>query len=89
MHINHDALVDYFWKGATGVPMDVTKMQGQLTIEEAEAMQLDVLDRWCNRGESLGGWKVGLTSGSSRDAFGKGCAPVRSHPAQSHHQIGR
>ncbi len=75
MHINHEALVDYFWKGATGVPMDVAKLQGQLTIEEAEAMQLDILDRWCSRGESLGGWKVGLTSGSSRDAFGKGVRP--------------
>ncbi len=74
-HIHHDALVDYFWRGAAGSQLDVTKLKGQMTIEDAEAMQLEILDRWCTRGESLGGWKVGLTSGASRDAFGKGVRP--------------
>ena len=75
MHPDHSVLLEQFWRGAIGAPLDVTAMLGQLTIDDAEAIQLDILDRWCGRGESLGGWKVGLTSGSSRDAFGKGVRP--------------
>ena len=75
MHPEHVALFEHFWRGAAGSTIDVSALKGKLTIEQAEAIQLDILDRWCNSGESLGGWKIGLTSGSSRDAFGKGVRP--------------
>ena len=72
---DHSALFEHFWRGATGAPFDVAPLIGKLTIEDAEAIQLDILDRWCSRGESLGGWKIGMTSGSSRDLFGRGVRP--------------
>jgi len=75
MHNDHAMLLERFWRASTGAPFDVTALNGKLSIDDAEAIQLDVLDRWCTRGESLGGWKVGLTSGASRDAFGKGIRP--------------
>ncbi len=75
MHPHHAALLEHFWLGATGAPYQVAALSGQLTIEEAEAIQLDILGRWCSQGESLGGWKVGMTSGSSRDLFGRGVRP--------------
>ncbi len=75
MHIDHAVLLERFWRASTGAPFDVTPLNGKMTIDDAEAIQLDILDRWCSRGESLGGWKVGLTSGSSRDAFGKDVRP--------------
>jgi 2-keto-4-pentenoate hydratase len=75
MHNDHADLLERFWHASTGVLLDVTPLKGHLSIDDAQALQLDVLDRWCSRGESLGGWKVGLTSGTSRDAFGKGIRP--------------
>src|SRR4029453_4962408 len=68
-------LLERFWRASTGAPFDVTALNGKLSIDDAEAIQLDVLDRWGTRGEWLGGWKGGLTSGTSRDAFGKGIRP--------------
>src|SRR5262245_2353792 len=47
----------------------------QLGLEDALAIQLHVLDRFQAAGESLGGWKVGLTSGAARDRMGKGFRP--------------
>ena len=37
--------------------------------------QLDALERKLASGEALAGWKVGLTSGASRDAMGAGFRP--------------
>ena len=37
--------------------------------------QLEVLDGKLAAGESLGGWKVGLTSGAARDSMGAGFRP--------------
>ncbi|HET6471749.1 MAG TPA: fumarylacetoacetate hydrolase family protein [Pseudomonadales bacterium] len=75
MHEHHHALFEQFWRAAIGATLDVSAAYGKYSIDDALAVQLDILDRWCSRGESLGGWKVGLTSGSSRDAFGKGIRP--------------
>jgi 2-keto-4-pentenoate hydratase len=38
-------------------------------------VQLRVLDLWAASGESLAGWKVGLTSGKMRDSLGVGVRP--------------
>lgn len=39
------------------------------------AVQLAVLSRWTDAGESLGGWKVGLTSRGGRDSMGADFRP--------------
>ncbi len=75
MDPDHSILFEQFWRAATGIPLQGAGLSGKLTVQEAQAIQLQVLDRWCARGESLGGWKVGLTSGKSRDAFGPGVRP--------------
>jgi 2-keto-4-pentenoate hydratase len=67
--------VDVVWQGATEGHFDPSPLVDRLTMVEALEVQLEVLDRWRNRGERVGGWKVGLTSGRARDAFGVGVRP--------------
>jgi 2-keto-4-pentenoate hydratase len=67
--------VDLVWEGARHGHFDPAPMRGELSIADSLRVQLDVLERWCSRGERLGGWKVGLTSGRARDAFGLGVRP--------------
>lgn len=45
-------------------------MVGALTLDDALALQLAVLDDQIAGGESVGGWKVGLTSEASRQKLG-------------------
>ena len=47
----------------------------QPSADEGQALQFQLLDRWLNEGEELGGWKIGMTSGESRDALGVGVRP--------------
>ena len=57
------------------------------SIDEGQTICVELLDRLLAEGEHLGGWKLGLTSGRSRDAFGKGIRPFgfilegRIHPS--------
>ena len=44
-------------------------------LKQAQQRQLDRLAALEARGESVGGWKLGQTSGESRDAFGPGVRP--------------
>ena len=44
-------------------------------LDAALALQLRVLRRFEAKGERLGGWKVGLTSGKARDRMGKNVRP--------------
>ncbi len=44
-------------------------------IDEAQGQQAEALAALLSGGEQLAGWKTGLTSGDSRDAFGKGIRP--------------
>jgi 2-keto-4-pentenoate hydratase len=73
--INHDILIEHIWRGAIVRNLDATPMQGMTYLQDGQALQLDMLERYCVRGESLAGWKVGMTSGKSRDSFGKGVRP--------------
>jgi len=45
------------------------------SVDDAQQQQVEVLDRLLAGGEELAGWKAGLTSGDSRDAFGAGIRP--------------
>lgn len=49
--------------------------QVQFGLDEALELQLCVLGRFEAAGEKLGGWKVGLTSGTARDRMGKDFRP--------------
>lgn len=44
-------------------------------LDAAQARQLESLEALEADGEAVGGWKLGLTSGGSRDAFGAGFRP--------------
>jgi 2-keto-4-pentenoate hydratase len=46
-----------------------------LGLDDGLALQLELLDRLLARGERLGGWKVGLTSGTALDRMGPGFRP--------------
>ena len=56
-------------------------------LDQTLSLQLHVLQRFEAAGESLGGWKVGLTSGKARDRMGKDVRPfgyiLRSRILQS------
>lgn len=44
-------------------------------LDDALVAQLGVLEQWLAAGETVGGWKVGLTSGPNRDLLGPGVRP--------------
>ena len=48
---------------------------GDLSLDDGLALQLQLLERLQARGEQLGGWKVGLTSGTALDRMGPGFRP--------------
>lgn len=50
-------------------------LSATLDVDEGQALQLQLLERWLDNGESLGGWKIGMTSGASRNAMGDGIRP--------------
>ena len=50
-------------------------MDTPLSIEEGQNLQIQLLERWLDQGEELGGWKIGMTSGASRNAMGDGIRP--------------
>ena len=66
-------LLDSVWRGATQGKFDAQSPEPSL--EEGQNLQLQLLQRWYQRGERVGGWKLGMTSGESRDAFGVGFRP--------------
>ena len=46
-----------------------------LGFEEGQHLQTQLLARWLDNGAELGGWKLGMTSGTSRNAMGEGVRP--------------
>lgn len=63
------------YEGFSSGRVDVSKIPEQLDVDAGLQVQLSVLDLRLEAGESLGGWKVGLTSGAARDKMGKGVRP--------------
>jgi 2-keto-4-pentenoate hydratase len=67
--------------------------QPPIDSDEGQELQFQLLERWLNEGEELGGWKIGMTSGESRDALGVGVRPsgfvLKSRIFQSGAQIPR
>jgi 2-keto-4-pentenoate hydratase len=73
--VDRETVVDALWRGAHGERIALTQWNGVLTLAAAAAAQLALLERYVAAGDALGGWKVGMTSGRSRDAFGAGVRP--------------
>jgi 2-keto-4-pentenoate hydratase len=72
--------LDLFWQGQQRGTTDASRLADGsgadiIGLDDGLRLQLAVLDRWRGQGEVLGGWKVGLTSGQSRDNFGPGIRP--------------
>ena len=51
-------------RGSTAVVLDQ-----ELTFDEAFELQLEVADRLVADGDSIGGWKVAMSSGAGRDVM--------------------
>lgn len=70
-------LLDTLWQLQQQPDSDAGSLfdQNEIDADEGQAVQFQLLDRWLNEGEELGGWKIGMTSGESRDALGVGIRP--------------
>lgn len=70
-------LLDTLWRLQQQPDSDPAPLfeHAQPSADEGQALQFQLLDRWLNEGEELGGWKIGMTSGESRDALGVGVRP--------------
>jgi 2-keto-4-pentenoate hydratase len=81
--------IEALWRAAQGGRFDalVSEELPAPSVDDGQTLCLGLLDRWEAEGEQLGGWKLGLTSGRSRDAFGDGIRPFgfilasRIHPS--------
>ena len=77
MHNDAPKLLETLWqlqKDPDFNPGDIL-LKTELSADEGQALQVQLLERWLNEGEALGGWKIGMTSGESRDALGPGIRP--------------
>lgn len=61
--------VDKLWQARSAGDFCPEWLPGALTFEEALEVQLGLLERELAAGETLGGWKVGLTSPRARAAI--------------------
>ncbi len=75
--ISMATLLDILWQLQNKPDSDPSPLfeHAQIDADEGQALQFQLLDRWLNEGEELGGWKIGMTSGESRDALGVGVRP--------------
>lgn len=80
-------LLDNIWNQAQQEVLDAP----EITINEGQALQLKLLRRYLDQGETLAGYKIGLTSGNVRNDFGAGIRPfgyiLQSHVFQSGDQV--
>ena len=44
----------------------------EISLQQGQRYQLELLQRWLDQGEALGGWKIGMTSGANRNSMGDG-----------------
>jgi 2-keto-4-pentenoate hydratase len=66
-------VVDEIWQGLKAG--EIAASLPDTTVDDGQQLQLQILDKWLAAGEQLGGYKIGLTSGTSRDMFGPGIRP--------------
>ena len=68
------AVLDHLWLSHVAGRTDPGEFP-QLDVEAGQALQVALIERYAANGRTVGGWKVGLTSGAARDSFGKGVRP--------------
>ena len=73
MEVLLNDLEEMIWRSVHSGELDIAPPE--ISVDGGQALQLRVLDRWIKQGESLAGFKIGLTSGEARDAFGAGIRP--------------
>ena len=78
--MRNNEILDHLWRlhqnpelGVDPTGNDFARLD--LPIKEGQNLQLALLKRWLESGETLGGWKIGMTSGASRNAMGPGVRP--------------
>ena len=69
------AIVEYLLEAWRIGRLDDADLPTDLGLDDGLSLQLQLLDRLRAQGERLGGWKVGLTSGTALDRMGPGFRP--------------
>ncbi len=84
-------LIDALYRARRDGTEPATGADSGLEQDAALRIQLGVLDRFVKAGDSLGGWKAALSSGTSRDMMGKDFRPfgyvLRSRIFQSSDRV--
>jgi 2-keto-4-pentenoate hydratase len=70
MSTTNDGLIEAFWQARQQGIYFPPAWFGKLTLEEAYAVQLGLIERRCAAGERQIGWKVGLTAPAIQQQFG-------------------
>jgi len=73
-------IVDTLWRVHNAPAADHTAalaeiVERDITLEQGQGYQLELLQCWIEQGEHIGGWKIGMTSGANRNAMGDGVRP--------------
>ncbi|MEM7078058.1 MAG: hypothetical protein AAF513_05450 [Pseudomonadota bacterium] len=70
-------LLDTLWAVHHDPAAGHERTLGGLDIDFAtgQATQVQLLQRWIDAGETVGGWKIGMTSGANRNGLGDGVRP--------------
>lgn len=79
-------LIDTLWQGMCTGTLAATLPEA--SIDAGQRLQLELLQKWQDTGASLGGYKIGLTSGTSRNMFGAGIRPFGFILSSRIHQSG-
>jgi len=70
-------IVETLWQihNAPGAGYE-SQLEGvEVSLDAGQQLQSQLLNRWLQQGEQVGGWKIGMTSGASRNAMGDGIRP--------------
>ena len=70
MTVSIEHAVDSIWQSAQAGVYFPEELKGKLSPQQGYHVQLGVLGRYLSAGEAHVGWKVGLTSKATQDAFG-------------------
>lgn len=76
--MNIENAIELLWQSTRAGESPPPSLHGKLTLEEAYRVQLGVLARRQQAGETLSGWKIGITSPLARSRFGIS-VPVSSY----------
>jgi 2-keto-4-pentenoate hydratase len=70
MAVNLPTAIEDFWVARQQGVYFPPAYAGRLDLDEAYAIQLALIDRRIAAGETLAGWKVGLTAKAIQEQFG-------------------